>query len=823
MDATPSDVHQPGPLGRLKQRRRLFRGIAELLRKATAVQPRQPAGAPGGKGGQFAPKGHLSGGQLGQKIGFQQGTNPGGTYSGDGSGKLYVKEYKDHARAAGEHLANQMYRDLQIAAPKSYLVQGKPGVHASRIEDGPTVETLGSITTDQAKDFAHGFAADVLLGNWDAVGATKDNLLVTKDGIMRIDNGGTLLMRAQEASGKKPEHLLDKITEFDGFLDKNTNAQYASVMEKAGFTKDSIAEGGAKHDQVRMQVQSILALHQNHGGWDNYLKKVNPEWSGKDRDRVVQMLEARTKLLAERVGLTPNATEQAALHTAAGHNTITGIELPPPSSGAGYAAQGYNKGLAQMHAVLGNSSLSHADKMAQIEGLKGPTESHFFGKKFKSLKGQVLAQLEGAKGITATEKAPAPKPVVPSAPQIPLPNNSGIHKAKWNQKTIDALHAAAHNADPLTAVGQIELGPSHSGPVKKYKAELLQWAAGQLPGSVDKDGKVTVAAMPKATPLGVTPGATKMAAFIHAKNEAAKNDWEMANPIPKVPGAMKEYTADELGKPSTKTLLRVQLERAARTHPDLVDAVLKSNNFSYLEFQGLNDYKKAIKEWSVARDKATGGLTGKKGDNISGFEIHEPSSTGGLAENAPHKYPAATHAKFKDWGYAARKSLHDTDKEASEALSYYQGSSYDAMNQHLLYTPEGYQPKQSKYKAVAALQRAFDHPMAKVPHDVTVHRGISSDALAHVLATHASKLQGSTVTMKTFSSSSLDGAFGEQSQVQIKIHAKKGTRALYLNASHHDDHVYEKELLFPAHTKMRVHSIKKNEYGRVTVEMTVVD
>ena len=206
-DITPSDVHQPGPMSRLLNRRRLRRGIVEILEAVTkaAGQPRWPAGAPNSQGGQFAPKETIGTNELGVIVGGQQGTNPGGTYSGP-NGSYYVKQYTDHSRAAGEHLSNAVYRALNIGAPESFLVTSGGalvnGKHASKIIDGDTVASLGNLSKDRAVQFTDGFAADVLLANWDAVGTGKDNILVGAGGkVYRIDNGGTLLMRAQQASG----------------------------------------------------------------------------------------------------------------------------------------------------------------------------------------------------------------------------------------------------------------------------------------------------------------------------------------------------------------------------------------------------------------------------------------------------------------------------------------------------------------------------------------------------------------------------------------------------------------------------------------------
>ena len=50
-----------------------------------------------------------------------------------------------------------------------------------------------SMSADHAKEILKGFVADVLLGNWDVLGASGDNIVKGKDGkLHRIDNGGAL-------------------------------------------------------------------------------------------------------------------------------------------------------------------------------------------------------------------------------------------------------------------------------------------------------------------------------------------------------------------------------------------------------------------------------------------------------------------------------------------------------------------------------------------------------------------------------------------------------------------------------------------------------
>lgn len=231
---------------------------------------------------------------LAKKVGSQKGSNPGGFYKGADGQMRYVKFYRDPDQGKSEYLANNLYRDLGLGAPNSHLfdVKGKAGF-ASDIIDGKTLEDIefkkGKVPEELANKILEGFAADILMGNWDAVGLDHDNIIVDKSGIPhRIDNGGTFTFRA--LAGKKPEQLLGKITEFRGFADPSINREYAEIFDAAGIdTPDDMAR------RFRQQVKRIVKLRNEYGNWKNYVKKKVSNW--KDADKIVKMLEARTKLL----------------------------------------------------------------------------------------------------------------------------------------------------------------------------------------------------------------------------------------------------------------------------------------------------------------------------------------------------------------------------------------------------------------------------------------------------------------------------------------------------------------------------------------------
>jgi hypothetical protein len=228
------------------------------------------------------------------KDGNARGSNSGGFYVGNDGVRRYVKFYDDEAQVWCEHLANNIYSDLGLGAPSSevFKTNGKLA-YSSRIFDGGKTLSEVGVSKDRAKKFAEGFVADILTGNWDAVGLSNDNAMELKDGkIVRIDNGGTFLFRAK--AGRKPASVLNEITEWDVFLSP-TNPSYSSLMAKAGYNSHVDAA-----PEIIKGIQTIKALEKREGGWRAYVDKVAWGLPDGDKEKVVAMLEARSKLLSDK-------------------------------------------------------------------------------------------------------------------------------------------------------------------------------------------------------------------------------------------------------------------------------------------------------------------------------------------------------------------------------------------------------------------------------------------------------------------------------------------------------------------------------------------
>ena len=227
----------------------------------------------------------------GTKTGGKAGSNEGAFYTGTDGQKFYVKYYTDAGQAYGEFLANDLYRKLGVMAPEAAVFTGADGktVYVSKIVENKG--TLGgSYTEGEARLILKGFAADVLVANWDAVGMSNDNIVrLPNGGLSRIDNGGSFLMRAN--AGRKPVDVLDKITEWENFQTKNP--VYAKVFDRAGFRSPE-----AMGKDLIKQIDDILAVEKQVGGWRKYVDVTAKELPQIDRDVMVRMLESRSALLA---------------------------------------------------------------------------------------------------------------------------------------------------------------------------------------------------------------------------------------------------------------------------------------------------------------------------------------------------------------------------------------------------------------------------------------------------------------------------------------------------------------------------------------------
>lgn len=238
---------------------------------------------------------------LHEKVSGPKGSNEGGVYRTPSGEEHYVKFYSDPVQPLIEHLTNNIYDDLGLGSVKSHVFEHEGKLaYASKIIEGetlakkvPPLAGYEKLDKKLAKQVMKGFVADVLTGNWDAVGTGLDNVLVTPYGRpIRIDTGGSLLMRAK--AGRKPAHMLNQITEWEKLFDSGVNPHYAKVAQAAGYSSARDIAG------IKDQIKAVLAMRKTEP-WKDYVERVAPGLAPDDKRQIVEMLDARTDLLEQKL------------------------------------------------------------------------------------------------------------------------------------------------------------------------------------------------------------------------------------------------------------------------------------------------------------------------------------------------------------------------------------------------------------------------------------------------------------------------------------------------------------------------------------------
>ena len=146
-------------------------------------------------------------------------------------GQLFVqKKGNSTEHLLNEFAADNAYRAMGLNVPEAKIYETPQGpVKLAKFVDGKTLASLKGKAYDAAvAEVKKGFAADVLLGNYDVIGLDKDNILVDADGkVWRIDNGGSFDFRAQ---GAKKAGWNPFVKELWTMRDAKVNASSASVF-----------------------------------------------------------------------------------------------------------------------------------------------------------------------------------------------------------------------------------------------------------------------------------------------------------------------------------------------------------------------------------------------------------------------------------------------------------------------------------------------------------------------------------------------------------------------------------------------------------------
>ena len=223
------------------------------------------------------------------KLSGQQGSNPGGKYKDNETGKeYYIKHPKAEHQDKTEVLSAKIHELMGVKTLKPELTDhdGKKSVKTEYNNDLMPLKSqhLDKLTSDHHKQIGRIYAAGVLTKNWDAFGTGMDhgegNVMVDKKKghLVSIDQGGSFNHRAQ--GGHKPYDT--DISEKDTFRDPK-------MSEGAKFINKAL-----EHPEVKDHIKNTL---QNLN-----LNKVHEEFKNSGLENHEELhknfLEKHKKMLA---------------------------------------------------------------------------------------------------------------------------------------------------------------------------------------------------------------------------------------------------------------------------------------------------------------------------------------------------------------------------------------------------------------------------------------------------------------------------------------------------------------------------------------------
>ena len=215
------------------------------------------------------------------KISGQLGSNEGGWYEKPNGERFYVKFYENPSQGQAEFVANAVYAKLGIKAVRSEIIQldGREAIASPAV---PEATPASREAQSGSEDIQKGFVADAFLANWDVVGLVYDNIVQGKDGFYRIDNGGSLIFRAQ---GGDKAYSPDSVPELQSM--RVPGRPTGEVF--AGITEDEIGRQARKLVS-KLSPEDIRAIVDESG------------LEGEDRDRILTGLLGRREYLAKTYG-----------------------------------------------------------------------------------------------------------------------------------------------------------------------------------------------------------------------------------------------------------------------------------------------------------------------------------------------------------------------------------------------------------------------------------------------------------------------------------------------------------------------------------------
>jgi ADP-ribose pyrophosphatase YjhB (NUDIX family) len=270
--------------------KQLYKQLQEYVKKkGTSQPPSQPQ--------QSAPK--LTDKEImGTKVGHGGGSAGATAYKGTDGKTRWVKFYQENSKAQSESLVNKLYREVGLDAPESQTFDhnGKIGYAGSNV-GGIRLDNV-QMSKELANQILDGFVMDVFTFNYDALGLGYDNMKILPNGkVSRIDNGGSTLFRATDASGRKDTKKLTQLGEWDSLFDSSHygTGNYPKLFKTAG-----IPNANALGKRAIDQIQQLLDVEKKYGGWEAYINATEPDINPADKAQIINMFNARTQLLKQK-------------------------------------------------------------------------------------------------------------------------------------------------------------------------------------------------------------------------------------------------------------------------------------------------------------------------------------------------------------------------------------------------------------------------------------------------------------------------------------------------------------------------------------------
>lgn len=207
------------------------------------------------------------------KISGQQGSNPGGRYKDDETGKeYYIKHPKAEHQDKTEVLSAKLHELMGVKTLKPELTvhDNKKSVKTEYNSDLTPLKShhIDKLNLDHHKQIGNIYAAGVLTKNWDAFGTGIDHgegnvMLDKKKGhLVSIDQGGSFNHRAQGAHKPYGNDIAEKDTLRD-----------SKMSEGARFINKSLEHPEVKeHIKQSLQNLNLNKVHEafKNSGLDNH-------------------------------------------------------------------------------------------------------------------------------------------------------------------------------------------------------------------------------------------------------------------------------------------------------------------------------------------------------------------------------------------------------------------------------------------------------------------------------------------------------------------------------------------------------------------------